>query len=487
MLKNFCFTNIQRKSVLPNFLVFICINMSEQEELKNDAYKGSKILYEDDNIIFLKCLSYESAKYFGPPFLWKKWESHKYGDTFIVVDKKGNEWVPTKSYVISVGEHDTYYLDEEDQQVKTSEFFRQFPQIENLVYKTIPAQTIYQILKKIQYGEEYPSHTLNRYDDLISGFRFNKNSPGKSMVQLTFDDDEDYFKLFDLHEDDIWFLGNLFSYYGYDMGFYYSDLAYEDWKEGYLLYEFNEENRRKIFEIMTYFDPKLSTMEGETNIQISKLLYDTFPRQTENIIDDYQTEKEQCITRTAKTEVTNDLTDKFINYGIFEKNTFSKYVTTVSVLLSIYKMYGDYDLTIQELMSKLGHEFSVGPYQEYMYEYGCDDFDSESFNNYVSKQLAKMLEEIEESDKFSNLDEFKKVSSEVRKNYDFDKWYPTPKDKTLKFNIRSIDPKTNKITLVTQKQFEDVKGRSLTLDEFNSFLYNLELFEGKILNLRKKR
>ena len=38
-----------------------------------------------------------------------------------------------------------------------------------------------------------------------------------------------------------------------------------------------------------------------------------------------------------------------------------------------------------------------------------------------------------------------------------------------------------------QKQFEDVKGRSLTLDEFNSFLYNLELFEGKILNLRKKR
>lgn len=460
--------------------------MSEQEELKNDAYKGSKILYEDDNIIFLKCLSYESAKYFGPPFLWKKWDTYKNGDTFIVVDKKGNEWVPTKSYVISVGEHNTYYLDEEDQEVRSSQFFHQFPQIENLVYKIIPAQNIYQLLKKIQNGEEYPSHTLNRYDELISGFRFNKTSPGKSMIQLTFDYDEDYFKLFDLNEGDLWFLRNLFSYYNDDMGFYQSDNAYEDWREGYILYEFNDENRRKIFEIMTYFDPKLSEMDGENNIQISKLLYDTFPRQTESIIDDYQSEKEQCMTRTAKEEITNELKDKFINYGIFEKNMFNKYVTTVNVLLSLYKMYNDHDLTIQELMSKLGREFSVGPYEEYMYEYGCNDFDSESFNNYTSHQLNKIIEEIEESDRFSNLDEFKKVSSEVRKNYDFDKWYPTPKDKTLKFNIRSIDPKTNKITIVTKRQFEDTKNRSLTLDEFNSFLYNLELFERNILKTRKK-
>ena len=74
---------------------------------------------------------------------------------------------------------------------------------------------------------------------------------------------------------------------------------------------------------------------------------------------------------------------------------FSKYVTTVSVLLSIYKMYGDYDLTIQELLSKLAHEFSVGPYEEYMYEYGCNDFDSESFNKYVLHQLEKIIEEVE--------------------------------------------------------------------------------------------
>ena len=97
-----------------------------------------------------------------------------------------------------------------------------------------------------------------------------------------------------------------------------------------------------------------------------------------------------------------------------------------------------------------------------------------------------MIEEVESSDRFSNLDEFKYVNLEVRKRYDFDKWYPTPKDKDLKFNIRSIDPKTNKINIVTQRQFESTKNRSLTLDEFNSFLYNFELFERKVLKSRKK-
>ena len=461
--------------------------MSEKEELKNEAYEGSKILYEDDEVIFLKCLSYESAKYFGPSFLWKKWGTHKYGDTFIVVDKKGNQWSPTKSYVISVGEYGTHYLDDEDQEIKSSELFNQFPQIENIVYKTIPVQNIYQLLKKIQSGEKYPEHTLNRYDDLISGFKFNEKSPGKSMIKLTFDDNEDYFKLFDLNEDDIWFLRNLYSYYGnYDMGFYHSDYAYQDWKEGYLIYEIGGEARAKLMELVSYFIPNVNDLNDDTAQKISKLLIDTFPRMTENIIDDYQSEKEQCMSRTAEKEITNDLSNPFVNYGIFERTTFHSYVTTVNVLISLYKLYKDTDLTLQELLSKLGHELNVGPYHEYMYEYGCDDFDHESFNSYALSQIEKMIEEIEESDRFSNLDEFKKTNFEIRKKYEFNKWYPTPKDKELKFIIRTIDPKTNKIEIVTQRQFEGGKTRSLTLDEFNSFLYNFELFERKVLKSKKK-
>ena len=53
------------------------------------------------------------------------------------------------------------------------------------------------------------------------------------------------------------------------------------------------------------------------------------------------------------------------------------------------------------------------------------------------------------------------------------------------YGMRLIDPKTNKIFIRTQKQFGDLEQRSLTLDEFNSFLYNFELFERKYLKSRK--
>jgi hypothetical protein len=66
------------------------------------------------------------------------------------------------------------------------------------------------------------------------------------------------------------------------------------------------------------------------------------------------------------------------------------------------------------------------------------------------------------------------------------KWYKTPKDKDRTFWIESIDPKTNKINIRTQKPFQSLEKRSLTLDEFNSFLYNLEIFERKIVKSKKR-
>ena len=461
--------------------------MPEKEELKNEAYAGSKILYEDDEVIFLKCLSYESAEYFGPKFLIQDWSSFRNDDKFIIVDKK-KDFSPVSSFLIIVDKsNNVNYYSPDGDEIKPSLFFRWFPQIEDIVYKTIPIQNIYQLLKKIQSGEEYPEHTLGRYDDLIGGFKFNKSQPGKSMVKLKFDSDEDFFKLFDLGDGDIWFLNNLFSYYGnYDMGFYHSDSAYQDWNEGYLIYEIVGEARGKLFELVSYFIPGVEEINDETAEKISKLLIETFPRQTENIIDDYQSEKEQCMSRTAKEEITNELKDPFMNYGVMEKYMFSTYLTTVNVLVGLFKTFNMKDSTLYELFKKMGHEKNIGPFEEHMYEYGCDDFDSDSFNSTALREIEKMIEDVESSDRFTNLDEFKNITYNLRKRFEFKKWYKTPKDKNVSFAIIDVDPKTNKINITTQKQYEGQKKRSLTLDEFNSFLYNLELFERKIWKSKKK-
>jgi hypothetical protein len=461
--------------------------MSEQEELKNQAYKDSKILYEDEIVILLKCLSYESAEYFGPKFLTQDWPSFRNDDKFIIVDKK-KDFSPTSSYLITVDKsNNVSYYNPDGGEIKPSQLFHWFFDIENILMKILPPSNIYQALKKIQMGVEMTEYELNRMDDLVSGFRFNKSQPSKSMVKLKFDSDEDFFKLFDLGDGDIWFLKNLFSYYGnYDMGFYHSDMAYQDWKEGYLVYEIVGEAREKLFELVSYFIPGVEEINDETAEQISKLLTDTFPRQTENIIDDYQSEKEQCMSRTAKESVNNELKDPFMNYGVIEKYMFSTYVTTVNVLLGLFKTFDMKDSTLYELFRKMGHEKSVGPFEEYMYEYGCNDFDSESFNSTALREIKEMIEDVESSDRFSNLDEFKNVTYNIRKRFEFKKWYKTPKDKNVSFSIINVDPKTNKINIIAGKQYEGQKKRSLTLDEFNSFLYNLELFERKIWKSKKK-
>lgn len=459
------------------------INMSENEELKNEAYQGSKIIYEDDEIMFLKCLSYESAKYFNLGFLWQ----YKV-DFFILVDKEGDgKGKPTFSYGIIIDKNEINITDEEHSNVMLDNFLNWYPQIENIFYKTFPTQNIYHLLKKIQLGEEFDIYQINRMDELITGFKFNKNSPGKSMVTLKFDSDEDYFHLFDITDGDVWFLNNLYSYYGnYDMGFYHSDFAYEDWKQGYLLYEFDEKNKQKLIEVVSFFDVSLNDINDDTTEKIAKLLMENFPRETEWIIDDFQTEKETCMSNTAKEEISGELCDPFINYGIFEKNCFHKYVTTVSVLISLYNIKKDKTIDLMNLMKILGHELSVGPYEEYMYEYGCKDFDMVSFNNTVENQLEKIWEKIESSDYFYNIEKYKEIIDKVLSKYVVKKWYTTPKDKDRNFWIEKIDPKTNKIYIRTQKKSGSLEQRSFTLDEFNNFLYNLEIFERKLVKSKKR-
>ena len=53
----------------------------------------------------------------------------------------------------------------------------------------------------------------NRFDPIVYDIKFNEQTPGKSRVKLKFDDYEDYWKLFDLKDGDIWFGNYIYSNY----------------------------------------------------------------------------------------------------------------------------------------------------------------------------------------------------------------------------------------------------------------------------------
>jgi hypothetical protein len=466
--------------------------MTETEENKNEAYDGSQIFYEDDKVMLLKCNTLESAKYFGPPFFSKYYNRYRDGDNYIIVDKEGDYLTPTLSYLIHKPHKGVIeYIGYDNNSLTITDILEKFPVIRDKLYEAIGVSNIYGALKRISGGEEIDVYKLSDIDGLIGGFKFNKNTPGKSMVTLKFTDNEDYFNLFDLGEGDIWFLKSLFSSsYHYDSMFYSSDTGYHDWDEGYLMSELNEENIALIKQILIYVKPEIAELkDDEPYKDASELLRDTFSRQIDNIIDDFSNEKNSAMQEAAEEYVTNELCDAFQNYGLFAKSgCFYSYVTTVNVLLAMYNIEKERHVDLTEMLSKIGHTMSVGPYEDSMYDYGSGNLDIDSVNRNAKYELEKILEEIEDSNKYPNITKFREIIDKVLSKYDLNRAYKlTRGNPSESFRIQKIDPKTNKIFLTYYKAGGTMgEPRSYTLEEFQDFLHNPELFENKILNFRKR-
>ena len=463
--------------------------MEEEEENKNDAYQGSQIIYEDNKIIFLKCNSFDSAKYFGPTFLSKYYNRYT-GDVYIIVDKEGGDIIPTLSYVIHKPiRNEIEYYDYDHNDLTISDILEKFPEIEDKIYDLTGTSDTYGALKKILGGQEIDVYRLRDVDDLISGFRFNGNNPGKSMITIRFDSYEEYFSLFDFDDDEINYLTSVFSLNHN----FFGNRGHSDWSEGYLMREFNNENLEMVKEILSFIKPEIASLKTEVEMNIaSELFMELFTRETESIIDEYTSEMDSCMQRSEISDVENDLADVFQSYRIFNKDgAFGSYVTTVNSLLSLYDLTKERRLDLHGVLTKIGHTMSVGPYQENSYETDCHDFDSESFDKWTNYSLNQILEKIEDSGEYPNLNEFRKIVDEVLSKYELSTYYSISRRKKVNegFIITKIDPKTNKLHIKYSsfKNGERVfENRSYTLDEFKTFLHNAELFENKILKSQKK-
>jgi hypothetical protein len=85
---------------------------------------------------------------------------------------------------------------------------------------------------------------LYRLDDSI--YDIDVNEPlGQSIITIQFEDDKELFKELDIDEQDIWFMGALNSYNGYE--FMDSYQVEQDFKDGYgIYYDLNDESYKCI-------------------------------------------------------------------------------------------------------------------------------------------------------------------------------------------------------------------------------------------------
>jgi hypothetical protein len=322
---------------------------------------------------------------------------------------------------------------------------------------------------------------MENADELVYDFKFNKSNPAKSLVRISFSDMDEYVKLFDLDDDDKWFVDMMFSQYD-SYEFQDSSYASDEWLEGYLIGWFNDENRAKLREIISLVAPQYANLSSDDeNSGAAKLLDEMFPREVEDIYDDWVSEYNACKNRAGKESVIQDLCGVFNNYGIVEKTCFSDYYTTVGILVSLYKQEKDTNFSVSEVLSSILKRKDYGNWYEYMYEIECYDFDYDSFHRWTERQLDKIYEKLEDSDEFTNVNEYSRIFREVLKNYPKDERHKTKSGR--EFFFRGVDPKNNRI-LVQVATKDGWQDRSYSEDEFYNFIVSPELFESK--KIRKK-
>jgi hypothetical protein len=448
----------------------------------NNFHGAKNILFNNDDWMVVDPLDYDSFVYYAPENYKNSWNQYRDGDTYFVIDKDKD---PIQTSIIHKEDGKIFYLGSEAQKhrgLSRFEFESNLPdEVKSVVGEIIGHSDIYKLLVKVMSGEEVSSRSMENADELVYDFKFNKSNPAKSLVRISFSDMDEYVKLFDLDDDDKWFVDIMFSHYD-NYEFQDSSYASDEWLEGYLFGWFNDENRAKLREIVSLVAPQYANLSSDDeNSGAAKLLDEMFPREVEDIYDDWVSEYNACKNRAGKESVIQDLCGVFNNYGIVEKTCFSDYYTTVGILVSLYKQEKDTNFSISEVLSSILKRKEYGNWYEYMYEIECYDFDYDSFHRWTERQLDKIYEKLEDSDEFTNVNEYSRIFREVQKKYPKDNRNTTKSGK--EFFFRGVDPKNNRI-LVQVATKDGWQDRSYSEDEFNNFIVSPELFESK--KIRKK-
>jgi hypothetical protein len=331
--------------------------------------------------------------------------------------------------------------------------------------------------------------------------RFNEKNPGKSLVKLHFNSVDKFTDLFDgsLDYSDKGMVEKLFSYYSSTEEFMDSYTAEGDFKSGWVLDYFNDENKVKLNEIIES-DFKFGNRE-KTNKEISEFLLEHYGDQSDQLTHEYAQYYNECLSDSMRELIEKELNGVLFDLNLIPKYNFNEYVTTAKNLFNLYnKVEQNKTLSIYGLIENLIYDKSpgIGNYWDDVWNHGCNNFNKEDFNYYVSRELDEIIEKIESSyNDNPNFHEYKTMYYIVNKLGGFDKWIPLQKENRF-IKFVNFNGETNTLVFyITKKGGTDNPEYDGSLDsisekrsvnnveDLNNEIYHPELFESIKKHLRK--
>ena len=324
------------------------------------------------------------------------------------------------------------------------------------------------------------AYELEDADELFTEVREDRQNRGQSKINVEFKNEEKFLEVMGLSDDDSWFYRVINSPYSdYEFMDYYS--AKEDFENGWgLYYNLNDDNKEKLAQISKIILPiKVDFDSEQFRNQLSEKLLTNFRRETEDIISDYQSERNSEARTSARDSVNKEF-DEFLDQLGFESYG-DGFRTTVANLMMLYLKENKIHLSLEDLIDDIVRNItSPGGWADDTYQYMNDDnFDTESFNNYTSRKLDDILEKLEDGpgEDGVTVQDFTEMTDRITKKFEQDKYYNLPKDakKETRFKIEGFEYPSMKVVVILQKSFKHKKVK-LSEDNFYNLLYQPTLF-----------
>jgi len=298
-------------------------------------------------------------------------------------------------------------------------------------------------------------------DPLITSY--DRDNEDNVTLNLDFNGrDSDYFDLFEWNEGDgdRMYLDISLSSYGTGEIFdsYYAE---EEWKEGYLFSNFDDEQMKRLQTYMKIINPKLYECtlglkerdSDDCRIKVSEFLSKAFENAVDNITSEYTYDMNADTEQGIIEYLENDYSNMFAKYGLPMTGTFYKKTVKLDDLIKTYQKYNPkFNIGIYGLLRRIINLENIDPpsIADSVYEFRTGNYEYSSTNSAIEKLLDTMEETINENENITGdyIDHY----DFIKKLGGFDEWIDMPGDKRYMIKITDLDMEDNRVTFALQNR-----------------------------------
>ena len=501
----------------------------KDRELEREAIKDTDKLYEDSRFLVVRPYSHDASCYYGANTKWctaskdNRSYFNRYGDSGVlvyVIDKQSSDETLGKM-AININENGNIWIyDQKDNQRSEDFLLDRFEPISEVLKKILKGNTDYEKLIKVKEGK------LKASKQKLTAPYFNYMDT--EQVYLRFEGAEEFLSIMNEQLEDY----ELSSYsnaielpYGMD-NYYYDRYTFEeDIKEGYPLHSLSSSHLKTLKQILELLGDKFKgSFKTSPNVSREKLkkfkelgkdlkdyyeLYDlslidtdNFPLSDmgkflrnfdsdfyESFDDAYGEAQDESMKIGVQKALTDELCNLYEPEGFkLEDTCFYKYSVSIDDLIKMYDSDIEYSksLSLKEMLEWYMDEnisMNVEEPHNMAYEHIDDETFKYYFNGPMDSALDKLLEKIEESDDYVDIEDYKRIFNVVEKKFGFNEKIEVetlngPKG-NVTIEITGIKPEDNKLDFELRRnnpEWKIKKGRA-KLSTIEKLISNYQLFD----------